>query len=260
MQGDKVFKEDRMSCLGVSKSKDQIVDVPAGEDVYVLVQRGSVPGDMSIDVTSEYQYYNGAMGTASPTPLYLTINGTDWYQVTDRAEVVVAAYKNSESDKPDTYLLHADSVCVNTREQCTIYIGGNEIKQIGQVEMHKEKYCCGKMDDDDKYALEHLKYFVVEGSWGLLSMRVTSSGKPDTEEIDYNDGVFDENPSVYDTYDGEDCWDTFFAPFMKFDYCTDLQSFLKGALELVLLLVVIAASIILLYGVWKLALYCNKKK
>lgn len=47
------------------------VDVPAGPDVYILVQRGSVPGDLSIEAVSEYQHYVGISGVASPSPKYV---------------------------------------------------------------------------------------------------------------------------------------------------------------------------------------------
>lgn len=94
MQGDVNIAKDRMSCLGISHSQDMFIDVPSGPDVYILVQRGSVPGDLSIEVTSEYQHYVGISGVASSSPKYVTIDSKEWYQVTDKAEFVYVANKN----------------------------------------------------------------------------------------------------------------------------------------------------------------------
>lgn len=75
--------------------------MPAGEDVYILVQRGSMPSELTIDVTSEYEVYNGPIGASMTTNDFMTTSDKVWYKTTDRAEILIAAYENHKIEKPE---------------------------------------------------------------------------------------------------------------------------------------------------------------
>lgn len=108
-------------------------------------------------------------------------------------------------------------------------------------------------------ALEHLRYFTAQGSWGLVSIKTTASGKPDTEDVDYNDGVFSDDPSIYDRVEIEGCFDSFFAPPYKSKYCSGFEFFGKAVLETLLIGCIVAALACIVYFVYKISGWCSTK-